>query len=79
MDGGAALRGAARLFRGRISSSLFGAERGLGLFTKARNREFRVGSMEQPPGGRPGPDYLVEAAFAHSSAAKVWEALAEDS
>ena len=33
--------------------------------------------MAQPSGGKPGPDFLVEAALAHASAAKVWEALAE--
>ena len=33
--------------------------------------------MAQPSGGKPGPDFLVEAARAHASAAKVWEALAE--
>ena len=33
--------------------------------------------MAQPPSGKPGPDCLWEAALAHSSAAKTWEALAE--
>ena len=48
-----------------------GGRRGLGLLTKARSR------MAQPPSGKPGPDYFLEAALAHSSAAEAWEALAE--